>query len=579
VSELRLEDSVVDERYKLKRCLSRGSYAEIFIARDPERGDQEVIIKALNPFLQGTPDPLLEQTLVENFQNEAIALDKVRHPNIIRRLGHGTASDLEGTPFHYLVLEYMSGGDMLSLCRSHPIVLADTLFYFGQVAEGLSFAHSRNVIHRDIKPNNVLLSGDHQTVKIADFGVAKIATDDTAEITRVGTNIYAPPEHHPDNDSGALHQPLTPSADIYSLAKTIYTVLSGRAPHQFARRPVSALPDNIASERWAGALLPVLEKATSSSAADRYQSVTEFWQALAPLKSYLVDGGEFDDEATLVRPHGQGGRGARFIVGLKPGQAAAEHLSHAPRPNFQTVPRPIRMDVSARGEDAKIVVELPGRKAPAEAAAGLAEISKSEKKAGLLPPSDPRYDGAVTGGGPSPVPEGDNNFKTRPIASEAASAASFATTASPRPEVPAGRPVKSAAAVLPAEKGFFDKLRSPKGLEWLRRAFILFVILFIISLAAQTYLYFAGGKFSLRGIPGLATPYEEGAIFGATNVNIRSEPSGDVLTWLPAGTRVRILDKKGGWTRVKVLQWSGTPPVDAPDTGWVDGRFVKIDGK
>src|SRR5580704_9002691 len=325
--------------------------------------------------------------------------------------------------------------------------------------------------------------------------------------------------------------------------------------------------------------MPVLEKATSSSAADRYQSVTEFWQALAPLKSYLVDGGEFDDEATLVRPHGQGGRGARFIVGLKPGQAAAEHLSHAPRPNFQTVPRPIRMDVSARGEDAKIVVELPGRKAPAEAAAGLAEISKSEKKAGLLPPSDPRYDGAVTGGGPSPVPEGDNNFKTRPIASEAASAASFATTASPRPEVPAGRPVKSAAAVLPAEKGFFDKLRSPKGLEWLRRAFILFVILFIISLAAQTYLYFAGGKFSLRGIPGLATPYEEGAIFGATNVNIRSEPSGDVLTWLPAGTRVRILDKKGGWTRVKVLQWSGTPPVDAPDTGWVDGRFVKIDGK
>ena len=103
--ELKLENSIVDDRYLVNRCLSHGSYAEIFLASDQLYDDELVIIKALNVTLQGTPDADLEQTLIENFQNEAVALDKVRHPNIIRRLGHGTAADLKGALFHYLVLE------------------------------------------------------------------------------------------------------------------------------------------------------------------------------------------------------------------------------------------------------------------------------------------------------------------------------------------------------------------------------------------------------------------------------------------------------------------------------------------
>src|SRR6185295_13979189 len=155
VPELRLENSIVDDRYLVERCLGRGSYAEIFLAYDQARHDEAIIIKALNVTLQGTVDAELEETLIENFQNEAIALDKVRHPHIIRRLGHGTAADLEGVPFHYLLLEYMSGGDLLTLCRK-PVSLDDALFYFQQVAEALSHAHSQRVIHRDIKPNNIL---------------------------------------------------------------------------------------------------------------------------------------------------------------------------------------------------------------------------------------------------------------------------------------------------------------------------------------------------------------------------------------------------------------------------------------
>ena len=340
--ELRLENSVVDDRYLVERCLGRGSYAEIFLAYDQHSEDRLVIIKALNTSLQGTPDPELEQTLVENFQNEAIALDRVRHPHIIQRLGHGTAADLEGVPFHYLVLEYMPGGDLWSLCRKRPVDLDSALFYFQQVAEALAYAHNQRVIHRDIKPNNLLLSADHRELKIADFGVAKMTHDDESDITRVGTNVYAPPEHHPDVRADDLNEKLTPSADVYSLAKTIYTAMTGRAPRQFSREPIKELPAELAAEAWAGALLEVLSKATASRVADRYQSVEEFWKGFAQVRLPGSASQEVDDEATIVR--------SRLSATSTVEQVAA-------LPNFQTlanVPREV-----TRPHKARIVVDLP----------------------------------------------------------------------------------------------------------------------------------------------------------------------------------------------------------------------------
>lgn len=292
MSRLNLEKSLIDDRYAIERWLGSGSFAEIFLARDLE-SQQNVIIKALNVALQGTPDPELERTLIENFQNEAIALDKVRHPNIICRLGHGTAADLEGMPFHYIVLEYMPGGDLLKLCRQKPLSLDQVIFYFRQVSDGLAHAHRQGIIHRDIKPSNLLLSADHQIVKIADFGVAKIAPA-AGDPTRVGTRVYAPPEHNPDGDDPS--GPLTPSADIYSLAKTIYTVMVGHAPREFASRQITHLPERLMSEPWGGDLLNLLRRATDPHPANRYQSVEEFWGEF----ERLVAG----EEATLVRPRG-----------------------------------------------------------------------------------------------------------------------------------------------------------------------------------------------------------------------------------------------------------------------------------
>ena len=291
MSELKLQQSRLDGRYDILECLGRGSYAEIYVANDnaaPEGAPRTIVIKALNLYLQDAPDAELERTLVTNFQNEAVALDRVRHPNVINRLGHGTAIDLAGTTFHYIVLEYLPGGDLFALTKTRPLSLKRALFYLEQVCSGLAHAHKCGVIHRDIKPQNLLLTADQQIVKIADFGVARLDANDGA-ITRVGTNIYSAPEHNPLMQTGQLdtiglrlpHDHLTPAADIYSLAKTTYTLLAGESPRRFAQHAVTELPLHLREEFWANPVLRVLEKATQNRPEARYQTVEEFWDDMA----------------------------------------------------------------------------------------------------------------------------------------------------------------------------------------------------------------------------------------------------------------------------------------------------------
>ena len=289
MSELKLLQCRLDGRYDIEDCLGRGSYAEIYLARDNAATDERfryVVIKALNVLLQGYQDPELEQTLIQNFQNEAVALDRVRHPNIISRLGHGTAIDLNGTAFHYLVLEYLGGGDLSKLCRTEPLTLDQALYYLQQVCAGLAHAHECGIIHRDIKPQNLLLTADREIVKIADFGVARIEASEGA-ITRVGTNIYAAPEHNPLVQTsqldltGSLNSSLlTPAADTYSLAKTAYTMICGVSPRAFAHQSITDLPALIQVRPWASSLLRVLEHATQERPIDRYQTVQDFWDDL-----------------------------------------------------------------------------------------------------------------------------------------------------------------------------------------------------------------------------------------------------------------------------------------------------------
>lgn len=339
--ELRLENSLVDDRYVVRERLGLGSYAEIWVACDQQFAGRDIVLKALNTSLQGTPDVELERTLIENFQNEAVALDRVRHSHVILRLGHGTAADLRNVPFHYLVLEFMPGGDLLQLCRrqpGHALPLHAALQYFQQICEALAFAHEQGVIHRDLKPSNFLLSTDHQQVKIADFGVARLTSHTSAEITRVGTGIYAPPEHHPDEVDSSFGR-LTAAADIYSLAKSFYTVICGRAPNEFYRRQITSLPANIQSHLWADALLNVLRRATTSEVAGRHASVTEFWSDLAGVAAHAEHSAAEEIE-TQVRPRLRVDRGTVPIAPVTPEfekALASSGSMRAQRPIHQAV--------------------------------------------------------------------------------------------------------------------------------------------------------------------------------------------------------------------------------------------------
>ncbi len=305
MKELSLNNTRLDGRYDIQSLLGRGSYAEIYIAKDlmasPQSPHSLVVIKALNVFMQNDLDADLERTLVENFQNEATALDRVRHPNVISRLGHGTARDLRGTVFHYLVLEYLSGGDLARFCREKSLSLAQALNYLEQVCAGLGHAHQNGIIHRDVKPQNLLLTKDLNTVKIADFGVARVTQSDSP-ITRVGTNIFAPPEHSPmmaANLDTLIYTELTPAADIYSLAKSAYVLVTCESPRFFANQPITELPTTSRSEPWANDLLEILNKATQPNPKMRHQTVKEFWQDLTKLSKYI----EANETVTHITSH------------------------------------------------------------------------------------------------------------------------------------------------------------------------------------------------------------------------------------------------------------------------------------
>jgi serine/threonine protein kinase len=530
MTELKLQQCRLDNRYDILECLGRGSYAEIYIARDnavaANHPHSQVVIKALNVLLQGVPDEELEHTLIQNFQNEAVALDRVRHANIINRLGHGTAIDLSGTTFHYIVLEYLSGGDLSARCRKHPLALDEALFYLEQVSAGLAHAHECHVIHRDIKPQNLLLTADGQTVKIADFGVAKIEATEGA-ITRVGTNVYAPPEHNPLLQTGQLEtltaslaQPhLTPAADIYSLAKTTYTLLAGEPPRRFSHRPITELPESLSGRTWAPAVLRVLERATQNNPQERYQTVQEFWDELSdatmPPTQILQQPGETD---VRRRASDQLATVGRKVVPEAP-----------PRPRFDSTRGLQQLEQQANGKlRPRIVVQLDEREAV-------------HPHAPLVPNQPARDILAAMSDAPLPKPKS------------------------------------------PAPKKDWANSRSVR---------LLVALLLIIAFAGMllaTHNYFRGriplwGTKQTNAAP--ADPPTARADIGrtgstSTDLFLRSAPSTDnrPVGMAEKGSRVRVLSVSNNWLEVEILEHGRTPDNNSlsAERGWVNRRYVNLD--
>ena len=522
MTELKLLQCRLDGRYDIEDCLSRGSYAEIYVARDLAAGDEQfrkVVIKALNVLLQGYQDPELERTLIQNFQNEAIALDRVRHPNIISRLGHGTAIDLGGAAFHYIVLEYLGGGDMAALCRNEPLGLKRALSYLQQVCTGLVHAHEGGVIHRDVKPQNLLLTSDQETVKIADFGVAKLEAADGA-ITRVGTNIYAAPEHNPliqtsPLDSGSLqgHQSqLTPAADIYSLAKTTYTLICGVPPRRFAHHPITELPAPMSAEYWAPSLLRVLERATQTRPADRYQRVQDFWD-------------ELNDAALPATQPLNIAHAARPLTGDVKLESDVVTAAAPPKPRFETSRELQNQQIAGNGAlRPRIVVPIAGGTPPAMQPLDYAAIQQP----GRVTVSVPRNINGVAASNPQ-----------------------IAGTRSRR--IPA---VLVAVVLVLAFAGMLLATRNYIRARWNQQT-------------------------SQQENPPTLVGREAVTI---TDLNLRAGPNSgnDQIGVAESGSRVRVVNvsysSNSNWCEVQVIQHSrAKDDPNSSDRGWVNRRFLKFD--
>jgi serine/threonine protein kinase len=209
----RMGASSLGGRYRRERPLGHGGMAAVFLARDEEL-DRPVAIKLLAENLAG------DTAFRDRFLREARLAARLSHPNVVSVYDAGEAED--GRPF--IVMEYVPGVTLAEVGRPAP---AEAVGLVVQACHGLAHAHEAGLVHRDVKPQNLLLRDDG-VLKVADFGIARAA--ETTALTQVGTVLgtaaYLSPEQ-------ALGEEVTPAADVYALGAVLYELLAGRPPHEF----------------------------------------------------------------------------------------------------------------------------------------------------------------------------------------------------------------------------------------------------------------------------------------------------------------------------------------------------------
>jgi eukaryotic-like serine/threonine-protein kinase len=210
---------LVAGRYRIEGRLGVGGMSTVHLAFD-ERLERYVAIKLLAEHLADDP------AFVSRFRREALAAARLVHPNIVQVFDFGLD---EGQHQHFIVMEHVSGHSCAELLRDQGhLDVGRGVEIITQACRGLEYAHRHGVVHRDVKPGNLLVS-DSEVVKLADFGIAR-ATDQSS-ITQVGsvlgTAAYLSPEQARGEDAG-------PRADIYSLGVVAYQLLSGRLPYEAA---------------------------------------------------------------------------------------------------------------------------------------------------------------------------------------------------------------------------------------------------------------------------------------------------------------------------------------------------------
>lgn len=207
-------------RYQILRMLGAGAMGEVFLAEDPQIG-RRVAIKTVK-IEEGRPNEMAERK--RRLERESRAAGKLLHPNVVALFDVG-----EDQGVLYLAFECVEGSDLAQRLEVEPpLSLREAITYVRQAAEGLDYAHRQGVVHRDIKPSNLLISAATGTVKVSDFGIAKLK-DQTSDLTMTGSVVGSPHYLSPEQIRG---DELDGRSDIFSLGVLLYEVLSRRRPFQ-----------------------------------------------------------------------------------------------------------------------------------------------------------------------------------------------------------------------------------------------------------------------------------------------------------------------------------------------------------
>jgi len=260
-------------KYEIRGELGQGGFGKVYLGFDPDMA-RSVAIKVLTS---------AEPSLVARFRNEAMAAGNLHHKNLVTIHEFG-----EDQGVFFLIMEYLEGRDLQKVLREPAsLTLADKLRILSQTAEGLHCAHQNGIVHRDVKPSNIMVLNDG-TVKVMDFGIARLTRDNSTRLTQsgylIGTLAYMAPEQLRDMEADAL-------CDIWAYGMIFYELLTGEQPVN-ARHAATAIyailewqPQNVSGivPGCPPALDPVLHKLLAKNRNDRYQSMEDVLFDLAPV--------------------------------------------------------------------------------------------------------------------------------------------------------------------------------------------------------------------------------------------------------------------------------------------------------
>lgn len=320
--------TLINDRYQIDRQIGTGGMATVWLADDRLLG-RKVAVKILSDRYASNPD------FVERFRREASAAAKLSHPNIVAVFDRG---EYEGN--YYIVMEYLPGPDLKQIVRQQgPLAPRHAVDAALQILAALGAAHKRDVIHRDVKPQNVMVSEDGH-LKVTDFGIARAG--DEADMTEVGSVIgtaqYLSPEQARGDD-------VTTASDCYAVGIVLYELLTGRVPFDgdtpvsVAMRQVNELP--VAPRLLAPAipdeLNDVVMRALEKRPGARYRTAQEFMDALLAIRDRLP---EPDQRTALLAPMDPPTRVIPTVRPPEPATAATRRVAPAEQRQLNTSPPP-----------------------------------------------------------------------------------------------------------------------------------------------------------------------------------------------------------------------------------------------